>query len=160
MAKLDLMQFAAAEVPEGETAVGVVKVNYNGTVPPSPLATGGIATLGQNEFAPHLEGPPEGDEAAAPDPDMVVTFPTARQMVLVLTEYRLLVWSLGFSGKPKDYIGDVPLTAITGVQFGDGGFGNIARIGLASSAEVDVEIMRGEPAEAFVNELARRIPER
>ncbi len=158
MAKLDLMQFAAEQVPEGETAISAVKVNWNGMVPPTPLATGGIATLGQGELSPHLEGPPAGVAMPPPDPDAVVEFPSARQMAIVLTEHRLLIWSLGFSGKPKDYIGDVPLGAIRGVELGAGGFGEILRIAMASSAEIDIEIMRGEPAEAFVDELAHRIP--
>ena len=82
----------------------------------------------------------------------------ARQMAIVLTEYRLLIWSLGFSGKPKDYIGDVPLSAITSVALGEGGFGDILRISMVSSAEVDLEIMRGEPAEAFATALSNAIP--
>ncbi len=157
MAKVDLMQFAAAETPEGETAISAVKVNWNGMVPPTPLATGGIAGLGRGEFAPELEGPPADAVIAPADPDAMVTFPSARQMVLVLTEHRLLVWSLGFSGKPKDYIGDVPLTAITAVDLGGGGFGDIVRISMASTAKVDLEIMRGEPAEDFVAALSGRI---
>src|SRR3954447_10941274 len=75
MAKLDLMQFAASEVPEGETAISAVKANWNGMVPPSPVATG-IAALAQGTGPDGLEG--------APDPDKIVTFPSARQIALVL----------------------------------------------------------------------------
>lgn len=154
MAKLDLMQFAATQVPEGETALGAVKANWNGMVPPTPVSSGGLAGLSKGEMIA------KPDAAGPPDPAVIVSFPSARQMAIVLTEFRLLIWSLGFSGKPKDYIGDVPLGAVVDVKFGGGGYGDIVRISMASGAEVDIEIMRGEPAEEFVETMTGRLPPR
>jgi hypothetical protein len=92
-------------------------------------------------------------EPEAPDPDKLVTFPSAKQLALVLTGGRLLVWSLGFSGKPKSALGEVPLSALSEFHTGDTRYGKLMRITLKSGAIVDLEVMRGEDGESFIANL-------
>ena len=98
-------------------------------------------------------GMPEGHVALVP-------FPSAKQMALVLTGGRLLAWSLGFSGKPKQYLGDVPLSAISEVHYGQVSFGGLIRVVMASTAVVDLEVMRGEPGDEFFAQLEHLVNNR
>ena len=94
------------------------------------------------------------DDAAGADPDVLVAFPSAKQMALVLTGGRLLAWALGISGKPKQYLGEVPLSAVAQVEAGRVRFGSLIRVTLKSGAVVDLEALRGEPGEEFGEQLA------
>ncbi|MEZ5141723.1 MAG: hypothetical protein R2726_04280 [Acidimicrobiales bacterium] len=136
-----LRTLAAASLVAGEEAVAAVRVNYNGTVQPNAVATnpavGGIADA----------------DAGGPDPDTLVAFPTAKQMALLLTGGRVLAWSLGFSGKPKHFIGEVPLSAVREVHVGEIRFGPLVRVVMKSGATVDLEILRHEDADGFVDHL-------
>lgn len=122
----------------GEEVIEVVLVNYNGTEKPSSL--------------PGSAGAPNAAEQGV-DPDLLVTFPTARQMALALTGGRLLVWGLSMTGKPKNHLGEVPLSSLVEVARADVRFGGVLRLTLRSGARVDVEILRGEPAESFAENL-------
>ena len=122
----------------GEELVATVKVNYNGTIAPNTLSVD--AALAGIDLD-HTRG--------LPDPDSTVSFPSANQMALALTGGRIFCWSLGFSGKPKQFLGEVPLTAIAELHAGEISFGAILRIVMKSGAVVDLEYMKGEPAEQF-----------
>lgn len=115
----------------GEEILGTVLVNYNGTMPAANLP---------------------GSAGRSSDADAQVTFPTARQMALALTGGRLVVLGLGFSGKPKNHIGDVPLSAIDEVEAAGLRFGGV-RLLLRSGARVDLEYLSGEPGEQFTGLL-------
>ena len=142
MSKVDLSTLASPLLADGEEVVAAVRVNWNGMVPP-PRLPNAARSLGL--------GP---DQAPAePDPDDLVTFPSAKQMAMVLTGGRLLAWSLGISGKPKQYLGDVPLSAIEQVEAGRVQFGSLIRISLKSGATVDLEALRGERGEDFSEQL-------
>ena len=136
MAKFDVAAVAAGALADGEDMVAAVRVNWNGMVP--PVQTSANTVLSEPE---------------APDPDKLVAFPSAKQMLLVLTGGRLLAWSLGLSGKPKQYLGDVGLSAIESAEAGDMRYGTLVRITMKSSAIVDLEVMRGEDAEGFLTQL-------
>jgi hypothetical protein len=135
----------------GEELVATVKVNYNGTVPPNILTVGTGAT-----GIPGLEAPAT-PAAGPPDPDLVLAFPTANQMVLALTGGRIFGWALGVTGKPKQFVGEIPLSAIERVDAGDNGHASVLRVFMKSTAIVDLEFMHGEPAAAFVEQLTTRI---
>ena len=122
----------------GEEVIETVLVNYNGTEKPSTL--------------PGSAGAPTAEDSGI-DPELLVTFPTARQMALALTGGRILVWGLSMTGKPKHHLGEVPLSAVVGVARADVRFGGVLRISLRSGARVDVEILRGEAAESFAANL-------
>lgn len=122
---------AEQQLASGEEVVAVALVNYNGTVPPASLP---------------------GSAGRSDDPDAKVIFPSARQMALALTGGRILVFNLGFSGKPKNHIGDVPLGAVdhveqTGLRFGS------MQLRMRSGAVVDLEFLAGEKGEAFFEQL-------
>lgn len=143
MAKFDLAELAAPALARGEEVLATVRVNWNGMVPPAQVTSGaglvGLAGLGQT--------------IEPPTPDQLVAFPSAKQMALVLTGGRILAWSLGLTGKPKQYLGEVPLSAIAEVQMGQVRFGGLIRIVMRSTAQVDLEVMRGEDGESFFGQL-------
>lgn len=124
----------------GEEPLCGVRLNYNGTVQSNALSTnpsiGGIA-----------------DADGKPDPDAAVSFPAANQLAVLLTGGRLLVWGLGFSGKPKQYLGEVPLTALREVHAGEIRFGPLVRLVMKSGATVDLEVKRNEDADGFIDHL-------
>jgi hypothetical protein len=126
----------------GEELVSIAKVNYNGTIAPNTLSVdAAIAGIDLDATGGH------------PDPDSVIAFPSANQMALALTGSRVFAWGLGFSGKPKQFVGEVPLTAIAELHTGEIHFGAILRIVMKSGAVVDLEFMKGEPAEEFMNAI-------
>lgn len=140
-------QLAALVAPvlaPGEELIATVKVNYNGTVPPNVLTLGGAVGSIAGVEAP---------TAAPPDPDIVLSFPTANQMVLALTGGRIFGWALGVTGKPKQFIGEVPLSAISAVEAGDQRHASVLRVHMKSTAIVDLEFMHGQPAAAFADQL-------
>lgn len=136
-----LRTLAAASLAAGEEPVAAVRVNYNGTLQPNTVATN-----------PAVGGVAESD-GSGPDPDTLVAFPAAKQMALLLTGGRLLAWSLGFSGKPKQYLGEVPLSAVREVHAGEIRFGPLVRVVMRSGATVDLEILRNEDADGFIGHL-------
>jgi hypothetical protein len=133
---IDLAELAAPLLKPGEELLAGVRVNWNGMVPPTKAVTAAA-----------------GLETSAPEPDALVSFPSAKQMAIALTGGRLLVWSLGFSGKPKQYIGEVPMSALAEVHFGQLRLGGLVRLVMKSGAVVDLEAMRNEPAEDFFAQL-------
>jgi hypothetical protein len=126
----------------GEEVVGMACVNYNGTVAPNVITI----DVAVNELSD------ERRDEVLHDPDAFVRFPAAKQMALALTGGRLFVWSLGFSGKPKHYVGEVPLTAIVEVVFSARGYGQLELV-MKSGARVDLEFARGEQGEQFSADL-------
>jgi hypothetical protein len=124
-----LVALAQPGLAPGEEVLGAVRVNYNGTVQPNAATmAGGL-----------------GIETGAPDADSIAAFPSAQLMGLVLTGGRILVWSLGFTGKPKSFLGEVPLSAVTEVHAGEISFGPVIRLVMKSGATVDLEIPHKEP---------------
>jgi hypothetical protein len=140
VAKIDLAALAAPALARGEEIVEAIRVNWNGMVPPVQVTTGkGLATL---------EGP-----APVLEPDELVAFPSSKQMALVLTGGRLLAWGIGITGKPKQFLGDVPLTAVADAQIDQARFGGVIRIVMRSGAVVDLEVMKGDAGDHFVAQL-------
>jgi hypothetical protein len=137
-----IRELVAPILGPGEEVVAIAKVNYNGTIAPNTLSV---------EAA--IAGIDLDQTGGTPDPDAVVSFPSANQMALALTGGRLFCWSLGFSGKPKQYLGEVPLTAIAELHTGEISFGAILRVVMKSGAVVDLEFMKGEPAVPFTDAI-------
>ena len=103
---------------------------------------------------------PRADEVQreAPEgPDVTAFFPTASQMAIALTDQRLFVWSLGFSGKPKQFLGSVPLAAVAAARGGEGSFGTSLRVTMRSGAMIDLEFLKGEPAADFTAQLVAQV---
>lgn len=140
---------AAEQLQPGEELIELVFANYNGGVPSPNLPRGSMpGTLGVDAAM------------RAGHPDAQVTFPATRQMALGLTGGRLLVWSLSFTGKPKAFLGEVPLSALAEVGEAEARFGDVLRLALKSGAQVDLEIPAGEPAAPFIANLRALVDER
>jgi hypothetical protein len=124
----------------GEELIAVANVNYGGKVNlEQPIA--GLAGLhaGQDNVL-------QGQELASrmgENPDVV--FPTAKQMALLLTGGRLLVWSRGgFKDKPKAFIGEIPIEAIDRASVEEGRLADHVQIKLSSGWEVNLDSNRGD----------------
>jgi hypothetical protein len=138
-----LVELVQPILSSGEELLATARFNYNGTLPGNTMSIdSSISAL--DAVA----------DRGAPDPDAVVGFPTANQMAVALTGGRLFVWSLGMSGKPKQFIGEVPVTAVAKIRSGGAGYGQQMHVTMKSGAIVDLEFMRGESAEDFYNQLA------
>lgn len=143
-----LVELVTPILAAGEELLGTVRVNYNGTVQTNAL------TVAQGVAGVDADAAPVDE----PDPDAVIGFPSANQMALALTGGRIFVWSLGFSGKPKQFIGEVPITAISEVHAGETNFGPLLRLVMKSGAVVDLEIKKGEPADDFIDQVKHLVP--
>jgi hypothetical protein len=146
--RTDVAGLAGDLLKPGEEVLAAVRVNWNGMVPPTQAGVaGGLAGLGV----------PEGIAASAPsgppDPDTLVAFPSAKQLGLILTGARLIVWALSFSGKPRQLAGEVPLTAIAEARLRPVRLGGVLRIVMRSGAVVELESVKGEPIDAFFEQL-------
>jgi hypothetical protein len=140
-----LAELVTPVLQPGEELIATAKVTYNGSVQANALTIStGVTAIDEDH------------EATTPDPDALFGFPTANQMALALTGGRLFVWSLGITGKPKQFVGEVPLAAIVSVE-PDPRHPTMVRVHMKSSSVVDLEFMRGEPYESFTTELANLV---
>lgn len=133
---------AVEKLDPGEELIELVFVNYNGGVPSPNLPRGAI---------PGTLGPDAAMRAGADDAQ--VTFPANRQMAIALTGARMLVWGLSLTGKPKTYLGEVPVSAVAEVAVSVIRSGDVLRLELKSGAKVDLEIPAGEPSGRFIRSL-------
>ncbi|MCX7621131.1 MAG: hypothetical protein N2037_09855 [Acidimicrobiales bacterium] len=139
-----LMPLVQSQLKPGEELIAAVRVNYNGATQPNTFSfQAGLASIPGAETT----------FVGKPDPDLLVSFPSANQMAVGLTGGRLLVTSLGFRGKPKAFLGSVPLSAVVEVHAGEVRFGQLVRLVLKSGASVDLELMKGEDGDTFFENL-------
>ncbi len=136
-----LAELVTPVLEQGEELIATAKVTYNGSVQANVLTMNAAVLAIDDDHEP-----------TAPDPDAVFGFPTANQMALALTGGRIFAWSLGITGKPKQFVGEVPLVALVAVEV-DPRHPMMVRIHMKSSTVVDLEFMRGEPYEEFTTEL-------
>lgn len=144
-----LRQLAASYVDTGEEVIAAVAVNYGGKVNVDQPPTG-IAALqaGQENVVAGEEI--AGRQGARPG----VGFPVAKQMAMVLTGGRILVWSRGgFKAKPKAYLGEVPLDAVERVAVEEGKRLDRLSVKLTSGWEVSMEANQGEGLADFGRQL-------
>ncbi len=142
-----LADLVTSVLQPGEELIATAKVTYNGSVQANALTITTSVNAIDDEHEPR-----------AFDPDSTFGFPTANQMALALTGGRLFVWSLGITGKPKQFVGEVPLGAIESVE-ADPRHPTMVRVHMKSSSVVDLEFMRGEPFESFTSELQNLVNE-
>ena len=141
MAKFDVDALVAPALHTGEELHAWVRVNYSGqTAPPAKLRTG-LAALGDTE-------PPPAED--------LVMFPAHRTMLLALTGGRIMAYALGVTGKPKQYLGDVPVAALQSCELESGRINPNMTIVMASQANVLLEVVEGQHVD-FANELRASI---
>lgn len=150
----ELTGLAREYLTADEQVLGALSVTYAGKVNLSQTPTG-LAALGQGD-----------DQVAAGEQlarrigsEPVAVFPQARQMALVLSPRRLLVWSRGgLKGRPKAFLGEVPLAAIEQVGFEDARTG-ATRISVRTNSgwEVNLESSRHESGVPFAQALAEQV---
>ena len=149
----ELEQLAVEYVPQGESIIGAVDVEYAGKVNLEQASTGG-------------EGLPLGDERVAAGEMLadrigehrIAEFPSEKQMALVLAEHRVLVWSRGgLRGKPKAFLGEVPLDAIEVVTHESGVGGQHLVIKMWSGWELHLEMVGAGDGEGFGNQFVSRV---
>lgn len=132
-----LVDLVTPVLQPGEELIATIKVQYNGSVQSNVLSI----NTGVNAI--------DDDHQPVPlDPDAAWFFPTANQMALALTGGRIFAWSLGITGKPKQFVGEVPLAAIFSLEQ-DPRHSAMVRVHMKSQTIVDLEYMRGEPQEAY-----------
>lgn len=141
MAKFDVEALVAPGLHTGEELLAWIRVNYSGqTAPPAKLRTG-LAALGDTE-------PPRAED--------LITFPAHRSMVLALTGGRILAYSLGVTGKPKQYLGDVPVSGLQSCELEAGRINPHITLVLNSQANVLLDVIEGQHV-VFANELRASI---
>lgn len=149
----ELRELAASYVDGDEPVLDVAKVTYGGKVNLEQTPHG-FAALGAPDTV--IAGEQLANRSGQTP---AVDFPAARQMALVLTARRILVWSTGgLRGKPKNFIGEVPLAAVEAVGVEDARSGTRLQIKLRSGWEVNLDAGT-EAGDAFgerLRELVRR----
>jgi hypothetical protein len=98
-------------------------------------------------------------------PERATGFPTAAKMAIGLTDRRILVWSLSvMTGSPNKLLGEVPVSAVRGVTWGNGktmGIRNgVLELTLADDEVVSLEIPRIhiKEGEALADALRSLVP--
>lgn len=142
MPKFDVQELVAPLLAQGEEVLGWARVNYSGQTEPPALRRTGIVALGEPE--------------AGNTPESTVTFPAHRHMVLALTGARILAYTLSITGKPKAYIGEVPVTMMVGATFEPSRMGGVLSIDMVSMANVQLDVAEGDGA-GFARELTASI---
>lgn len=144
----ELKGLAADFVAGAEIVHSAADVNYGGKVNLNQPPTG-LAEMG------HHEAQVAAGEAIAQRygdrPD--VSFPSAKQMALVLTDQRLLVWSRGgLKGKPKAFLSEIPLDVIGEVVADPRHPGRIT-IRLTSGWDIQLDVTRDD-GRGFIDQFA------
>ena len=84
--------------------------------------------------------------------------PFAQQMALGLTKSRIILWSRSqMSGKPKEVIGEIPLSEIVGATFEKGKLGDLIQLQFADSNSLQLESIKVNKGEDFIDELKKAI---
>jgi hypothetical protein len=138
---------------DGEVVVAALEADYGGKVnldqPPPGLVEGRYAEttiVAGQQLAERM-----GEHPA-------VVFPTSRQMALVLTSRRIHVWSRsGLKGKPKAYLGDVPLEAIERVAHEISGTRGSVMVKMNSGWEIHLDGASADESAAFATAAQQQL---
>lgn len=154
----ELKGLAREFVGADEAVRSAADVNYGGKVNLNQVTTSGSAVLG------HQEAQTAAGEALARrlGDEPIVTFPSAAQMALVLTDTRLVIWSRGgWKGKPKAFLGEVPLTALDHITCEPRRQGDRLTVTMRSGWEITLDVTDEDTGEhTFGPALVAAIPDR
>ncbi len=143
-----LVDLAGTGIGGDERPLGAARINYNGSSAVRKATLEAELASVTSELG--LDGPASD---AGIDPDTLVAFPAASQMAILVTDKRLVLWALGFTGKPGKLIGTVPVRGIAEVHRGEISFGSLVRVVMKSGAAVDLEVKKGDDVDAFTTAL-------
>ncbi|GIU85071.1 MAG: hypothetical protein KatS3mg008_1846 [Acidimicrobiales bacterium] len=139
---------------EGEQIVGALCVTYGGKLNRYQAPTG-LAAEGMGDGRPAVlvgEVLAKRYEESGP-----IQFPAAPQMIVVLTDRRILCWSRGgLKGRPKSFLGEVELAAISAVRREEGRYQDRLTLTMRSGWEVVLESQKGT-TEEFAASLSSRL---
>jgi hypothetical protein len=154
----ELKGLAREFVGTHEAIRSAADVNYGGKVNLNLVTTSGAAVLG------HQEAQTAAGEALARrlGDEPIVTFPSAAQMALVLTDTRLVIWSRGgWKGKPKAFLGEIPLSALDHVTCEPRRQGDRLTVTMRSGWEITLDVTDEDTGEhTFGPALVAAIPRR
>lgn len=150
-----LKELARGYLPPDEALRAAADVVYGGKVNSNQSAAG-MAALGHHEAQTAAGEALANRIGDAP----IVAFPSAAQMAIVLTDHRLVIWSRGgFKGKPKAFIGEVPLEAIGAVGVEPRPKGDRLSISMRSGWEITLDVEGDRADEHFGTTLAAAVGE-
>ena len=136
-----LIKLSAEHLKSGEELLVGVRVSLKGTALGVGLSAAGVRG-GSKVMS---EGQDQAKDAG---------IPFAQQMALGLTSQRMIVWSRSqWTGKPKDLLGEIPLTDITWGTVGPGSRGDTCTLKLSEDKVLELESVKIDKGEEFVNEL-------
>ena len=149
----ELQELAGEYMLDGERIVDAIDVQYAGKVNLEAAGTG------MDSLMSGVDRVALGEDLADRVGDhQIAVFPSEKQMALVLATGRVLVWSRGgFRGKPKAFLGEVPLGAIEQVTHGTEGGGHQLVIKMWSGWELHLEMVGPGDCEVFGAEFAERV---
>ncbi len=153
MAKITkiLQKLSADYLADGEELKIGLRVNLKGTALGVGLTAGIGGVLGAVAGSKTLQ---QGIEQAKES-----GIPFSQQMALGLTDKRIIVWSRSqMSGKPKEIIGEIPLTDIKGVQFEKGKMGDLIGLRFSEDKILELESIKVDKGEDFVGTVKASIP--
>jgi hypothetical protein len=143
----ELMGLASGQLAADESVIGAAEVLYGGKINLHPPPTG-LAEMGH-----HAAQVAAGEAIAqryGDRPD--VAFPSAKQMAIVLTDRRMLIWSRGgLTSKPKAFLGEVPLEVVSEVVRDVRHAGRFT-VRLSSGWDIQLDVTRDDGG--FVERLA------
>ncbi len=114
-----LVRGITADMEPGETILSAVKATPAGEAEAGILGAAAGVALGAGGFVGGAEAGAElGAEERSGTEAAGVASSKGRQVVVVLTDRRILVYTAGFSGKAKDFLGAIPLSEVSSVEMG------------------------------------------
>ena len=152
MAKITkvLQKLSSEALADGEEIRIGLRVNLKGTALGVGLSAGLGGVLGAVVGSKKLN---EGIEQAKES-----GIPFSQQMALGLTDSRIIVWSRSqMSGKPKEIIGEIPLTDIGGVTFEKGKMGDLIGLKFSDDKILELESIKVDKGEDFTKALEASI---
>ena len=148
MAKIikTLSKLAQEHLSAEEEITAGLRVNLKGTALGVGLTVGIGGVLGSLAGSkPLKEGRDQASEAG---------IPFTQQMALGLTNERILLWSRSqLSGKPKDLLGEIPVSDIVDVLFEKGALGDRIAFTFSEEKVLELESVKVDNGEMFVKAL-------
>lgn len=149
----ELQELALEYVLDDEHILDAIDVQYAGKVNLDQAAAGPDGLMRGNERVA------AGEELADRLGDHeIAVFPSEKQMALVLATSRVLVWSRGgFRGKPKAFLGEVPLGAIEQVTHDSDAGGRQLVVKMWSGWELHLEMVGAGDGGTFSAAFAAQV---